>query len=219
MGTFWEDSRIKREEVVENISQINAITKTLLFMKKLKIYLIFQLDDESAMKRISRKIIKVTMYDYDVKKYMVQKREEPIWIDIDDFYKYFNLLMNSRSIFVSEQLKQHMGNLSKNKNKDEEDDDDLDESGICPICSENKVNLSLPCAHFFCEQCIKTWIGKSDSCPLCRYKLKVNKKDPTGVSGAKSWNVIDEIDNNLVEKENMESLINLTNKLFFENKD
>ena len=50
---------IKREEVVENISQINAITKTLLFMKKLKIYLIFQLDDESAMKRISRKIIKV----------------------------------------------------------------------------------------------------------------------------------------------------------------
>ena len=214
MGISWENSKIKREEVINNISQINEITKTLIFMKKLKIYLTFELDDESLIKRASKKIIKVTIYDYEDKKYMVQKREEPLWITIDDFYKYFNLLMNSRSMFLNEQMNQHMGNLEKSNEEDE------DESGICPICSENKVNLSLPCSHFFCDKCIKTWVGKSDLCPLCRYKLKINKKEPTGVSGAQSWNLIDEVvDQDLLEKENMESLINLTNNLFFENKN
>ena len=214
MGNFWENSEIKREEVIKNISEVNDVTKTLIFMKKLKIYLTFELDDNSLIKRTSRKIIKVIIYDYDNKQYLVQKREEPLWITIDDFYKYFNLLMNSRSIFLNEQMKQNMGKLEKNNNEEDED-----ESGICPICSENKVNLSLPCSHFFCDKCIKTWIGKSDLCPLCRYKLKVNKKEPTGVTGAQSWNLIDEVDQDLLEKENMESLISLTNFLFFEDKN
>ena len=68
MGNFWENSEMKREEVEKNISQINEITKTYIFTKKLKVYLIFNLDDDSIMKRNTRKIIKVNVYDYDSKK-------------------------------------------------------------------------------------------------------------------------------------------------------
>lgn len=210
MGNFWENSEIKRDEVKKNIFQINEITKTLIFMKKLKIYLIFELDDDTIMKRQTRKIIKVTIYDYEIKNCMVQQRENPLSITIDDFYKYFNLLMNSRAMFLSEQMKKRLGYLDKSNKQNLEED----ESGICPICAENNIDLSLPCSHFFCNNCIKTWLLKSDSCPLCRYKLKKNKNDPTGVSGAHSWDFIDDIDQDQFEKENMEALKSLTKKLF-----
>ena len=214
MGNFWENSEIKRDEVKKNIFQINEITKTIVFMKKLGIYLFFELDDDTLIKRNSRKIIKVTIYDYDKKKCMVEKRAKSLSLTIEDFYKYFNIVMNSRSILISEQMKQRMGNLTKEKIEIMEED----ESGLCPICNENKVNLSLPCSHFFCENCIKTWLVKSDSCPLCRFKLKLDQKDPSGVAGAQSWNVIDDIDSEQYEKEYEASLKSLTDKFFFANK-
>ena len=214
MGNFWEKSGLKREEVEKNIFQINEITKTLIFMKKLKIYLNFELDDDSLINRQSRRIIKVTIYDYDDKTSIVQKREEPLLMTIDDFYKYFNLLINSRSMFLTEQMKERMGNLKKSNNQNLEDNENA--SGICPICAENNVDISLPCSHFFCNKCIKTWIGKSDSCPLCRYKLKLNKKNPTGINGGQTWDVVEDIDQDQIEKEYMESLELLTKKFFFD---
>ena len=51
MGNFWENSEIKRDEVKKNIFQINEITKTIVFMKKLGIYLFFELDDDTLIKR------------------------------------------------------------------------------------------------------------------------------------------------------------------------
>ena len=214
MGNFWENSEMKREEVEKNISQINEITKTYIFTKKLKVYLIFNLDDDSIMKRNTRKIIKVNVYDYDSKKALATERKKPISISIEDFYHYFNSVMNSRTMFLSEQMKQRRKSKSKKSPGETEEEED-DESGICPICNENKVNLSLPCTHFFCEKCIKTWLVKSDSCPMCRHKLKLNKKSPSGVSGAQSWNIIDDLDEEQTEKEHEKSLKNLTKKIFF----
>lgn len=214
MGNFWEESEIKRDEVIKNISQINEITKTLVFVKKMKVYLVFELDDDSLMKRNSRKIIKVNIYDYNPKKMEAYMRIKPKSLTIENFYKYFNLLMNSRSIFLKEQMK---NNISKEKTKTaKEKEEEDDESGLCPICNENNVNISLPCNHFFCEKCIKTWLLKSESCPLCRIKLKLNKKSPSGVAGAQAWNIIDDIDKDQLEKEYEQSLKKLTKQLFFE---
>jgi hypothetical protein len=214
MGNFWENSEVKRDDVKKNLFEINQITKTLLFMKKMEIYLIFELDDDTLSKRNSRKIIKVTIYDYFNNKCFVEKREKPISITIEEFYQYFNTLMNSRFIFLSDQMK----NKIKKKGTDNPEDDD-DDSDLCPICNANKVDISLPCSHFFCENCIKTWLVKSESCPLCRYKLQVNKKTPSGVEGAQSWDVIEEVDEEQLAKESEQTLRSLTKKLFSDNQN
>jgi len=214
MGNFWENSEIKRDDVKKNIFQINQITKTLLFMKKMEIYLIFELDDDTLSKRNSRKIIKVTIYDYNNKKCFVEKREKPISITIEEFYQYFNILMNSRFIFLTEQMQ---NSIKKKSNANSEDDDD--DPDLCPICNASKVDISLPCSHFFCGNCIKTWLVKSESCPLCRYKLQVNKKTPSGVEGAQSWDVIEGVDEEQLAKENEQILRSLTKKLFSNNQN
>ena len=44
-------------------------------------------------------------------------------------------------------------------------------------------------------------------------------KNPTGIKGGQTWNVIDDIDIEQVVKENEESLNRITNKLFFSKND
>lgn len=211
MGNFWENSDIKKEEVERNITEINQITKSLIYMNKYQIHLKFELDD-APIQKISKKIIKVGIYEYDQKSNFVKSSSNSLHITIEDFYKYYNLLMNLRRVFLNEQIEKNINNLSTSQIKKFGED----ESSICPICCENNVDMSLPCSHFFCEKCIKAWIGKNESCPLCRYKLTINRKDPTGINGGQSWNIIEEIDPEQVDKENEESLQILTNKLFKE---
>ncbi|VVC36318.1 Zinc finger, RING-type,Zinc finger, RING-CH-type,Zinc finger, RING/FYVE/PHD-type [Cinara cedri] len=45
----------------------------------------------------------------------------------------------------------------------------------CPICLspyqlEQKA-LTMPCDHVFHEECLKTWLKKSNFCPLCKLEL------------------------------------------------
>ena len=59
----------------------------------------------------------------------------------------------------------------------------------CPICNENDVEISMPCAgmHSYCFSCIKSWTmsAKKMTCPSCRktcehiIKLPVSKEKIT----------------------------------------
>ena len=210
MEKFWEDSDIKREDIVKAIEQINEITFSSLFIRKTSVYLVFELDDQSFFQRLSKKLIKVTISDFDNLQKKTIKRPNPLTIKIETFYNYYNLLMNSKSIFYESTIKERLSNLNQSDLMNFGEDD----SGLCPLCNENMVNLSLPCSHFFCEQCIKTWIIKSDTCPLCRYKIQLNQNSPLGVSGATLWDVSDGIDQEQFNKESEEAIIKLTNELF-----
>ena len=41
----------------------------------------------------------------------------------------------------------------------------------CLICFDNMVDISLPCAHSFCSQCIDTWVSQQRTCPTCREQV------------------------------------------------
>ena len=211
MGNFWDNSELKREDVEKNVLDINQITKSLIYMDKYKIHLKFELDD-APIQKMSKKVIKVHIYHYDVINKTIATKSNTLHITIEDFYKYYNLLMNLRRVFLNEQMEKNINNLSTSQIKKLGED----ESSICPICCENNVDMSLRCANVLCEKWIKAWIGKKESCPLCRYKLTVNRKDPTGIKGGQSWNIIDDVDPEQVDKENEESLQILTKKLFAE---
>lgn len=45
------------------------------------------------------------------------------------------------------------------------------ETSECMICMDATANICLPCAHSFCEDCIKSWYTKHSSCPMCRSQL------------------------------------------------
>jgi hypothetical protein len=86
MGNFWENSEIKKEEVEKNIIDVNEITKSAIFMNKYKLHLVFQLDD-SPIQKINKKIIKVNISEYDQKSCFVNRREDSLFITIDEFYQ------------------------------------------------------------------------------------------------------------------------------------
>ncbi|KAL0274560.1 UNVERIFIED_CONTAM: hypothetical protein PYX00_002660 [Menopon gallinae] len=51
----------------------------------------------------------------------------------------------------------------------------------CPVClKEHDVGETvtvLPCSHSFHGECILPWLGKTNSCPLCRYEMPTDDAD------------------------------------------
>jgi hypothetical protein len=43
-----------------------------------------------------------------------------------------------------------------------------DNTTECPVCMEHGDLVSTNCEHVFCNNCIRTWLDKKPSCPLCR---------------------------------------------------
>ena len=112
MGNFWDNSEIKRDEVEKNIAEVNDITKSVLFMNKNKMFLFFKLED-TPIQKISKKIIKVEVHKYDDKSCMIENKKKSLFITIDNFYNYFNLLMNVRKVFLNERMKDNMDKLRR----------------------------------------------------------------------------------------------------------
>lgn len=44
---------------------------------------------------------------------------------------------------------------------------------LCPICYDDEINIMkiTKCGHMFCDMCIKLWLDKNKTCPLCRSEL------------------------------------------------
>lgn len=60
----------------------------------------------------------------------------------------------------------------KDKCKDCTENDD-----ICPICRDqldNKKNIRilLKCKHMYCDECIRHWMSKHKTCPVCIYEYE-----------------------------------------------
>mgnify|MGYP003334526914 CR=1 FL=1 len=71
---------------------------------------------------------------------------------------------------------------------------------ICPVKNKDQPtweegarNLIFGLVLAFCEDCIKTWMIKSETCPLCRAQLEISNKNrtPDGIKGADRWSVFD----------------------------
>ncbi|CAF2018622.1 unnamed protein product, partial [Rotaria magnacalcarata] len=55
----------------------------------------------------------------------------------------------------------------------------IDELLLCPLCKSPFVDpMSSPCQHTVCCQCIKKWLKKSSTCPICRKSLVENDLKP-----------------------------------------
>jgi len=49
---------------------------------------------------------------------------------------------------------------------------------VCSICMEKPVNpVMTVCGHRFCTACIREWLGKANTCPMCRAKVIGKKQD------------------------------------------
>ena len=213
MGNVWENSIVKKEDVEKNIENINYLTKKGAIMEFTGLYLDFSMDKDLFS---HKKIIKVIIKKYDQEK-GIDSKKRSVRLTIEQFYSFYNALMNSVDYFYNQKLIKRIKTLGSKSF----DNYGSDESSLCPICDENKVEVSLPCSHFFCEKCIKSWVIKSETCPLCRFKLKFkkdNEKDVgAGIEGSQRWDIInnDEEFKNQIKEDNKDLLLKLTKDLFY----
>jgi SNF2 family DNA or RNA helicase len=71
----------------------------------------------------------------------------------------------------------------------------INEEESCVICYDNMVEpIMTPCAHLFCENCIKTCINIKPECPMCKSSISVNQ-----LVNIKPKNII-KINNPLIDK-------------------
>uniref|UniRef100_A0A3B3Q8R5 E3 ubiquitin-protein ligase RNF181 n=1 Tax=Paramormyrops kingsleyae TaxID=1676925 RepID=A0A3B3Q8R5_9TELE len=51
----------------------------------------------------------------------------------------------------------------------------------CPVCllefEEDETVRKMPCEHLFHSSCILPWLGKTNSCPLCRLELPTDNQE------------------------------------------
>lgn len=118
--------------------------------------------------------------------------------------------MNSLHLFYKEKIS-NLLQSNKKTIKSEEDD----EESNCPICEEKKVTLMINCLvsfflnlkfflfkikHFFCNDCIDTWLmKKKNNCPICRYEIDLKDYEKRNKKNGE-WTIVD-FDNNDYKRE------------------
>ena len=89
----------------------------------------------------------------------------------DEIISFNNISINNRNNHADTKI---IENLITNEIKDINKFPTKD----CRICLQDFKNgdyyIILPCIHFFHDNCVKTWIEKNNTCPICKYLLKVN---------------------------------------------
>ncbi len=196
MGNVWEKSNKTREQVLQDIEKTNKITKTDIFKNFTGTKLKFELKDESLFKRNNSKdIIELNIASYQNNRFLFNKT---VYLDLDDFYNFYESLINSTHFFFEKKR------FTEKKNNSQD--------SVCPICNETKVDTMLNCCHFFCNDCIKTWLlKKKNYCPLCQYQVKIDKNK--GEIESNDWDVIDNLDENECNNEFKDRLKRVYNKI------
>lgn len=178
-----------KDMVEDCISRANSITKTDYFFKFENIYISFSLFENLFSKKI--------IANFYVKKEKKRKTVKEKSLNINEFNRFYNLLMESKNIFIGYQIQGYIKKKSSNEAYD-------DENELCPICNEKKVQIMLECSHFFCEKCIKTWLfDKMNTCPLCRLNIDLKK---INLRENDCWDVVDSKEFENYETESAEQL-------------
>ena len=85
--------------------------------------------------------------------------------------KNYKLQKFDTSLFLDLNKKivsEHKITKKENQKKNESEE-------VCPICHEKMNNfddiVETQCSHKFCEECIKVWLEKNNTCPFCRMDI------------------------------------------------
>ncbi|XP_044748853.1 RING finger protein 141-like isoform X1 [Coccinella septempunctata] len=186
-----EIKEMDREKFQEIISELNSFSRDYFDNEgKQMIFAVRQGSDQCILWKAVVEIacIKIDPDSSEVKNYRTLSLVELMKI----FYslKYQNAAkdQSEKACITYEKIVSHA-------------DNDPVMSSECTICLERKVELTLPCAHSFCSQCIEEWSSEHHTCPICRDKLE---------STSDSWVLSEKPEADEISQELRSNLIRLT---------
>jgi hypothetical protein len=63
-----------------------------------------------------------------------------------------------------------------------------EDADSCPICFceyfEGQALITLPCKHFFHKECIRIWLKRDATCPMCKLDLQETAEQPSSSSSS-----------------------------------
>ncbi|KAI4457550.1 e3 ubiquitin-protein ligase praja [Holotrichia oblita] len=91
-------------------------------------------------------------------------------------------LLRDYNMFEELGVNQKLAPPASKKVVDELPEETVDAEGKqCPVCLKihdiGETVRKLPCLHCFHDTCIKPWLEKTNSCPLCRHELPTDDED------------------------------------------
>ncbi|XKL61224.1 hypothetical protein PGB90_008281 [Kerria lacca] len=176
-----EISSLTYEQFLDYLSEFNSISRGCMDSDGKQLVFVVKKGSDSSI--LWKGTVKIICLKYDTE---TKQMESCRILNLAQFLKIFKTIKNelntAQQIDANEDIScsnTHylMEKVSLTIN------DNCQESTECCICLERKQEITLPCTHSYCQQCITLWNVNNNTCPVCREVL-INRNEEWILSNA-----------------------------------
>lgn len=164
-----EISSLTYDQFNEHLKELNALSLRCMDSDGKQLLFAVKMGSDSSV--LWKATVRIACVKYDPKSKETQCCR---LLNLGEFLKIFKTIKNevvtAQQIDVTnvraDSLMQRVTSVVTNNNENS-----YEPSTECCICLERKQEITLPCAHSYCQPCINMWNVNNNTCPVCREVL------------------------------------------------